>query len=150
MTMFYDLLIPFYLWIKAFHIIAVIAWMAGLLYLPRLFVYHCEVAPGSAEAERFKRMEQRLLGIIIRPAMGVAWLFGLLLVFLGGFWDDGWMYGKFALVIAMSAFSGVFARWTKEFAADANKRSQRFYRLMNEVPAVLMILIVLLVVVKPF
>jgi len=143
-------LAPYYLWLKAAHIIAVISWMAGLLYLPRLFVYHCEAAPGSPDSERFKRMELKLLNIIISPAMGAAWLFGLTLVFLGGHMAEGWMHAKFAAVIALSAMTGFLRRWARDFARDANTRSPRFYRLVNEVPAVLMILIVILAVVKPF
>ena len=139
-----------YLWLKAFHIIAVIAWMAGMLYLPRLFVYHCDAAPGSAKSETFKVMEARLLRLIINPAMGLAWILGLVLVWLGGWYMSGWFYAKLALVIAMSAVHGFFVRWVKDFAADRNTRSQKFYRFANEIPTVLLILIVILVVVKPF
>ena len=145
-----EALAPYYLWLKAFHIVAVIAWMAGMLYLPRLFVYHCEVAPGTAESERFKRMELRLLRIIINPAMIAVWIFGLWLVFLGQYWAEPWMHAKFVLVVILSALHGFLSRWRKDFAKDSNTRSQRFYRLMNEVPAVLMIAIVILVVVRPF
>ena len=148
--MLFDSLAPYYLWIKAFHIIAVIAWMAGMLYLPRLFVYHCEVAPGTPESERFKRMEMRLLRIIINPSMIAAWIFGLLLVFLGQFWAEPWMHLKFTLVVVLSALHGFLSRCRRDFAKDANTRSQRFYRLMNEAPALLMFAIVILVVVKPF
>jgi putative membrane protein len=142
----------FYLWIKAFHIIAVISWMAGMLYLPRLFVYHCETAPGSADSERFKRMEKRLLRVIINPAMIGVWIFGLTLSFLPitGAWHQGWFHAKFALVVVMSGIHGVYARWVRLFAAERNLHSARFYRLWNEVPALLMIAIVILVVVKPF
>jgi putative membrane protein len=150
MTEIAAVLSPYYLWLKAFHVIAVISWMAGLLYLLRLFVYHCETQPGSVDSERFKRMEQKLLTIIISPAMGAAWLFGLVLVFLGGHMAEGWMHAKFALVIALSAMTGISRRWARDFARDANTRSPRFYRLVNEIPAVLMIVIVILVVVKPF
>ena len=148
--MLLDALAPYYLWIKAFHIIAVIAWMAGMLYLPRLFVYHCEVAPGTAESERFKRMEMRLLRIIINPSMIAVWIFGLLLVLLGQFWAEPWMQLKFTLVVVLSALHGFLSRCRRDFAKDANVRSQRFYRLMNEVPAALMVAIVVLVAVKPF
>ena len=143
-------LADYYLWLKALHVIAVIAWMAGMLYLPRLFVYHCEAAPGSAESERFKVMEARLLRAIINPAMIAVWLLGLTLAEVGGHWHEGWFQAKFALVIGMSTLHGFFARWRKDFAAERNRHSQRFYRLWNEVPAVLIIAIVILVVVKPF
>jgi protoporphyrinogen IX oxidase len=144
--------VSFYLWIKAFHIVAVIAWMAGMLYLPRLFVYHCETVPGSAESERFKRMEGRLLRIIINPAMIAVWLLGLTLSFLPitDAWHQHWFHVKFALVLAMSALHGLYARWTRSFARDANAHSVRFYRMWNEVPAALLIAIVVLTVVKPF
>ena len=141
---------PYYLWIKAFHIVAVIAWMAGMLYLPRLFYYHCEAAPGSEASERFKRMEARLLRIIINPSMIAVWILGLLLAEAGGFWTAGWLQAKFALVLLLSGLHGVFARWRKDFASDTNRRSKRFYAAVNEVPAVLMIAIVIFVVVKPF
>jgi putative membrane protein len=148
--MFLDALAPYYLWIKAFHIIAAIAWMAGLLYLPRLFVYHCEVTPATLESERFKRMEMRLLRIIINPSMISVWVLGLLLVYLGQHWAEPWMHLKFALVVVLSSLHGLLSRWRKDFANDANTRSQGFYRLTNEVPAILMFAIVILVVVKPF
>jgi putative membrane protein len=147
--MLLDALAPYYLWIKAFHIIAVIAWMAGMLYLPRLFVYHCEVAPGTPESERFKRMEVRLLRIIGNPSMIAVWISGLLLIFLGQFWAAPWMQLKFTLVVVLSGLHGFLSRCRRDFAKDVNARPQRFYRLMNEVPAVLMIAIVILVVVKP-
>jgi putative membrane protein len=139
-----------YEWIKALHVIAVIAWMAGMLYLPRLFVYHCEAEIGSKQSETFKIMERRLLKAIINPAMIVAWMAGLYLAWAGHWFSAGWFHGKFLLVIAMSAVHGYFARWVKDFAADRNAKSQKFYRIINEVPTVLMIGIVILVVVKPF
>jgi putative membrane protein len=144
--------VGFYLWIKAFHVIAVIAWMAGMLYLPRLFVYHCETRPGSVESERFKVMERRLLRAIINPAMIAVWVLGLTLSFLPATdaWHQGWFHAKFALVIVMSGLHGLFARWTGLFANDSNPHSARFYRVWNEVPALLLIAIVVLVVVKPF
>jgi putative membrane protein len=139
------------LYIKAFHIIAVIAWMAGLLYLPRLFVYHAARKPGSEQSETFKIMEKRLLRFIIDPAMGAAWLFGLILAFNVIDWrQDGWFHVKLLLVILLSAYSGILAKWTREFAADRNTRAPRFYRIANEVPTVLMIAIVILAVVRPF
>jgi putative membrane protein len=139
-----------YEWIKALHVIAVIAWMAGMLYLPRLLVYHCDAEIGSKQSETFKVMERRLLRAIIDPAMAVTWLAGLYLAWTGHWFSAGWLHGKLLLVIAMSGMHGFLARCVKDFAADRNLRSQRFYRLINEVPTVLMIGIVILVVVKPF
>ena len=139
-----------YEWIKALHVIAVIAWMAGMLYLPRLFVYHCDTEIGSKQSETFKMMERRLLKAIINPAMIVTWLSGLYIAWLGHWFSAGWLHGKLLLVIAMSGVHGFLARCTKNFAADRNTRSQRFYRIINEVPTVVMIGIVVLVVVKPF
>ena len=139
-----------YLWLKAFHIIAVIAWMAGMLYLPRLFVYHCAAAPGSPQSETFKVMERRLLKAIINPAMIATWVLGLWLAYEAGLWHAGWLHAKIGLVLGMSAVHGFFARCVKDFAADRNTRSAGFYRVFNEVPTVLLIAIVILVVVKPF
>lgn len=139
-----------YLWIKALHIIAVISWMAALLYLPRLLVYHCSAQKGSIQSETFKIMERRLLKAIALPAMIVTWLAGLWLVYETGAWRSGWMHAKFVLVLALSAAHGMQSKWVREFAADANQRPERFYRLMNEVPTLLMIGIVVLAVVKPF
>ena len=139
-----------YPWIKSLHIIAVIAWMAGMLYLPRLFVYHCETQPGSAESERFKIMERRLLRAIVNPAMIAAWLFGIWLAFLGDVWSDGWFHAKLALLVAMQIVHACFARWRRLFANDANRHPARFYRIMNEVPTLLLFGIVILAVVKPF
>lgn len=139
-----------YEWIKALHVIAVISWMAGMLYLPRLFVYHCDAPPGSPQSETFKVMERRLLKAIINPAMAVTWLAGIWLIWKGSWISSGWMHGKLALVIALSAVHGFFSRWVKDFAADRNTRSAKFYRIINEVPTVLMIGIVILVIVKPF
>jgi len=139
-------------YIKAFHIIAVIAWMAGLLYLPRLFVYHAMSAPGSEQSETFKVMERRLLRFITTPAMVAAWIFGLILAFspLIDWSKDGWFHAKLALVLVLSGYNGLLAVWTKDFAADRNTRSPRFYRIANEVPTLLMIAIVILAVVRPF
>jgi putative membrane protein len=139
-----------YEWIKALHVIAVIAWMAGMLYLPRLFVYHSVAETGSKQSETFKLMEYRLLKAIINPAMAVTWLAGLYLAWAGHWFSAGWLHGKLLLVIAMSGLHGFLARCVKDFAADRNTRSQKFYRIINEVPTVLMIGIVILVVVKPF
>jgi len=144
-----------YGWVKAIHIIAVIAWMAGMLYLPRLFVYHCAAEKGSVQSETFKVMERRLLRVIINPAMIATWIFGLWLAWLGpdsqhGWFGSGWLQAKLALVILLSAVHGLFARWVKAFGADANRHSQIFYRIINELPTVLMIAIFILVVLKPF
>ena len=139
-----------YLWMKALHIIAIIAWMAGMLYLPRLFVYHSAAAVGSVQSETFKVMERRLLRAIINPAMIASWVLGLWLAWSGNFLSAPWLHGKLVLVLAMSAIHGMLARWTKDFAADRNRHDQRFFRIMNEVPTLLMIGIVILVVVKPF
>lgn len=139
-----------YEWLKALHVIAIVSWMAAMLYLPRLFVYHCEAEKGSKQSETFKIMERRLLRFISNPAMAVAWLTGLYLVWAGGFHKAGWFIAKLAAVLAMSAAHGIFAKWTREFAEDRNMRSARFYRIANEVPTVLMIAIVVLVIVKPF
>jgi putative membrane protein len=139
-----------YAWIKAFHIIALIAWMAGMLYLPRLFVYHCLAEPGSKQSETFKLMERRLLTAITTPAMVVTWLLGLWLAWSGGWYASAWLQAKVVLAVALTALHGFFVRWTRDFAADRNRYSQKFYRIINEVPTVLMIAIVLLVVLKPF
>jgi len=140
-----------YAWIKALHIVSVIAWMAGMLYLPRLFVYHCAAEAGSAQSETFKVMERRLLRAIINPAMVAAFLFaGLMLAAQPALWGQGWFQAKLALVLALTAFHGLLARWRRDFAADRNRRDARFYRIMNEVPSLLMIAIVILAVVKPF
>jgi protoporphyrinogen IX oxidase len=141
---------PMYEWIKALHVVAVISWMAGMLYLPRLFVYHCESEIGSKQSETFKVMERRLLKAIINPAMIVTWLAGLYLAWAGHWFSAGWLHVKILLVLVLSGIHGFFARRVKDFAADRNTRSQRFYRIINEVPTVLMIGIVIMVVVKPF
>ena len=143
-------LLTLYPWIKAFHVIAVIAWMAGMLYLPRLFVYHCEAPAGSPQSEMLKVMERRLLRIIVNPAMIATWVFGLTLAWLTGAYADLWFQLKFVLVIAMSGLHGMFAATVKRFGRDANTRPQRFYRIINEVPMLLVIGIVILVIVKPF
>jgi putative membrane protein len=138
------------LWLKAAHVIAVIAWMAGMFYLPRLFVYHVDAAPGSVQSETFKVMERRLLKMIINPSMIAVWLTGPWLAYEDGFFTQPWLHAKLALVLAMSGLHGYFARLVKAFAADKNVRSARFYRILNEIPPLLMVLIVILVVVKPF
>lgn len=139
-----------YEWAKAIHVIAVISWMAGMLYLPRLLVYHCDAELGSKQSETFKVMEWRLLKYIINPAMVVTWVVGLWLVWLGGWHTAIWFQAKFVLVLLMSAAHGVLVRRTRDFQADKNTRSQKYYRVINEVPTVLMIAIVILVIVKPF
>src|SRR4051812_41822776 len=126
--------------------------MAGMLYLPRLFVYHCEIRPGSAEGERFKVMERRLLKQITNPALAATWLFGIILVLTPGIidWSAGWWHVKLGCVLLLSAFHGLTAKWRRDFLEDRNKRPQRFYRVANEVPTVLMVVIVIMVIVRPF
>lgn len=148
-----EALLPFYLWIRALHIISVIAWMAGLLYLPRLFVYHCDAAPGSDKAETFKVMERRLLRAIMNPAMTAVYLFGILLLLTPGVVDwstDGWIHAKLALVLLLTVYHYALGRWRKAFEVGANRHGAGFYRAMNEVPTLIMIAIVILAVVKPF
>jgi protoporphyrinogen IX oxidase len=145
------LLSSFYSWTKAFHVISMVAWMAANLYLPRLYVYHCDTVPGSAESERFKVMEYRLMKQIMSPAMIATWCFGILLVLTPGAidWTAGWWHVKLACVILLSGFHGAASRWRKDFLQDANRHSQRFFRIANEIPAVLMVVIVIMVIVKP-
>src|ERR1700761_4155341 len=137
-------------WIIAFHVIAVIAWMAAMLYLPRLFVYHTQTTPGSESSERFKVMERKLLKAIMNPAMIAVWILGPLLAWLTGAYLDTWMQIKFVLVIIMSGMHGLYVRCWRAFAEDRNTHSARYYRIINEVPAVLLVLIVILVKVQPF
>ncbi|MFA6264272.1 MAG: protoporphyrinogen oxidase HemJ [Pseudolabrys sp.] len=139
-----------YLWIKAVHVIAVISWMAGMLYLPRLFVYHAGAEPGSQQARTFEVMEHRLLRFIMTPAMAVTWIAGVVLMLEGGFLTAGWLHAKLAAVVVMSAVHGLLSRWAKEFAAGRNRHDAKFYRIINEIPTVLLIFIVIMVVVKPF
>ena len=141
-----------YPWTKALHVIAVIAWMAGLLYLPRLYVYHCEVPRGSAESERFKVMERRLMKGIINPAMIAVWLLGTTLVLTPGVidWHAGWWHVKLTCVLLMSGYHGAASKWRRNFLEDRNTKPQRFYRIANEVPAVVMAVIVIMVIVRPF
>jgi protoporphyrinogen IX oxidase len=139
-----------YEWIKALHVIAVISWMAGMLYLPRLFVYHCDAEIGSKQSEIFKVMERRLLKAIMTPAMIVTWLAGLYLAWSGHWFSAPWLHGKLLLVVLLSAVHGFFSSSVKAFAVDRNQQSQKFYRVINEVPTILMIGIVILVIVKPF
>jgi putative membrane protein len=137
-------------WILALHLIAVITWMAGILYLPRLFVYHTQTKPGSEGSERFKVMERKLLRGIVNPSMVAVWILGPALAWLTGAYLDVWLQIKFVLVIVMSGVHGYLVKCWRDFAEDRNTRSERFYRILNEVPAVLMVLIVILAAVKPF
>jgi putative membrane protein len=139
-----------YGWLKALHVIAIIAWMAGMLYLPRLFVYHAQSAIGSEQSTTFKIMERRLLRIIMGPAMAIAWLSGLGLAYEAALFDASWLDAKLALVLAMSGMHGFFARCVKDFDADANRLSAKTFRILNEVPTLLLIGVVVLVIVKPF
>jgi protoporphyrinogen IX oxidase len=139
-----------YPWLKGLHVIAVIAWMAGMLYLPRLFVYHCDAEPGSLQSETFKVMERRLLTVIMNPAMAAVWALGLWLAWEGGWEKAHWLQTKFVLVVFLSGLHGFFVRGVRDFATGRNVRSAKFYRIINEVPTVLMVAIVLLAVVKPF
>jgi putative membrane protein len=145
-------LVSLYPWIKALHVVSVIAWMAGLLYLPRLFVYHCEAVPGSAEDRRFQAMERRLLRAIMNPAMIAAYILGFTLVLIPGVvdWSMGWIYVKLVGIGVLTGAHHAMGRWRKAFAEGRNRRPARFYRVMNEVPTLAMIVIVVMVVVKPF
>lgn len=138
-----------YLWLKSLHVIAIIAWMAGLLYLPRLFVYHTSAEPGSVQSETFKVMERRLFKAITTPAMLVSVATGLWLGFLGGWWSEGWLHGKVLLVLGLLVSHVLMGRYVKAFAGDANRKSSKYYRVLNEAPTLLMIGIVILVIVKP-
>ncbi len=145
-------LAPYVMWLKALHVISLIAWMAGMLYLPRLYVYHCAAVPGSASSEMLKVMERRLLRAIVNPAMVATILFGGLLASIPGLvdWSMGWIWAKLGFVVLLTAVHGLYARWRRDFALDRNRRPEKFYRAMNEVPTLLMIGIVIFVVVKPF
>ena len=147
-----DLLYALYPWIKAIHVMAVIAWMAGMFYLPRLFVYHAERAEVGSELDRtFQIMEEKLLRVIMNPAMIVAWIAGLIMIALGAFdWGSVWSWVKFGSVILMSGMHGWLAARRRDFAEGRNTRAGRTYRMMNEVPTVLMVLIVVAVIVRPF
>jgi putative membrane protein len=139
-----------YPWIKALHVIAVIAWMAGMFYLPRLFVYHADSAPGSEQSETFKVMERRLLRAIINPAMIVTWAAGLWLGWYGFAFQAGWLHAKVVLVLILSGVHGYFSASVRRFAEDRNEKSARHWRIVNEVPTLIMIAVVILVIVKPF
>jgi putative membrane protein len=138
------------LWLKALHIMAFVAWFAGLFYLPRLFVYHADAKPGSELSETFKVMEYRLLTAIMTPAMIAVWITGPWLAYLMGAFSDGWLHAKIALVVLLSGYQGALSRWTRDFAADRNTHPAKFYRIINEVPTLFLVAIVLLVVLKPF
>ncbi|MFA6154930.1 protoporphyrinogen oxidase HemJ [Mesorhizobium sp.] len=140
----------FYPWAKAIHVLAIIAWMAGMLYLPRLLVYHADAEKGSVQSETFKVMERRLLRGIINPAMIVTWVFGLWLAWKGFAFQGGWLHAKIAAVILLSAVHGYLAGAVRKFADDRNEKTARHWRIVNEIPTLLMIAIVILVVVKPF
>lgn len=141
-----------YPWIKSLHIVSMVAWMAGLLYLPRVYVYHSMVPAGSDQSETFKIMERRLQQGIMTPAMVATWCFGLALAGTSGLvnWRMGWIWAKLALVVALTVFHFALARWREAFLMDRNRRSARFFRMVNELPTVALIAIVVLVVVKPF
>ncbi len=147
--------IPFFVnlypWTKAFHVISMVAWMAGMFYLPRLFVYHCDVQEGSAESERFKLMEYRLLKQIINPAMIATWTFGTMLVLTPGIvdWSATWWHVKLAAVLLMSGYHGALSKWQRMFQNDRNRKSHRYYRIANEVPTLLLAAIVIMVIVRP-
>ena len=144
-------LLPFFHWFLALHIICFTAWMAGMFYLPRLYVYHCQTRPGDVESERFKVMERRLLKQIINPAMIGTFIFGVLLILTPGAvnWSAAWWWVKIAALVMMFGFHGACSRWRRDFLNDANRRSETFYRVANEVPTILFIIIVIAVVVKP-
>jgi putative membrane protein len=139
-------------WIKALHVISVIAWIAGMMYLPRLFVYHTSAEKGSIQSETFKVMERRLYRGIITPAMAATWIFGLIMVFTPGIidWHEGWVWVKAVSVIALSGIHGYYGRQVRNFAADRNERPHGFWRVVNELPFVLVIIIVIMVIVRPF
>ena len=139
-----------YLWLKALHIIGVIAWMAGMLYLPRLFVYHATAKPGSELSETFKIMERRLLNFIMVPAMMVTWIVGVVLLLQGQWIGAGWLHAKLVAVVIMTVLHGLFAHWVNEFRFGRNRHSHKFYRIINEIPTALLIVIVVLATVKPF
>jgi putative membrane protein len=139
-----------YLWIKVVHVLAVIAWMAGMLYLPRLFVYHAQVEPGSQLAETFAVMEKRLMRLIMLPAILVTWAAGLALAVEGHWFSSPWLHGKLFLVILMSVLHGYFGPLRRSLAEGKNTHSPRYFKVLNEVPTVLLIGIVILVIVKPF
>ena len=138
------------LWIKAIHVMAIISWMAGIFYLPRLFVYHCQADHGSKQSETFKIMEAKLLKVIMAPAMIVSWLTGLILAYFSQFWFEPWFIIKLILVVLMTIFHIYLGKWARDFSADNNQKSEKYFRIANEVPTILMMIIVIMVIVKPF
>ncbi len=146
-----DAISAYYLWIKAAHVIAMVAWMAGIFYLPRLFVYHAErAAPGSELDATFQVMERLLLRVIMNPAMLATWVLGAVLVVLGGAWAAGWFWVKLAAVLGLSAFHGWCAARRRDFAEGRNTRTGRSYRIANEIPTLLLVVLVAMVIVQPF
>jgi putative membrane protein len=146
-----DVLAAFYLWIKALHVVAVIAWMAGLLYLPRLFVYHAQAEPGSASSETFKVMESKLFRLIMTPAMAVAWVCGVIMIASSpALLSSGWLPVKLLFVVGLTVIHFLMNGWRLDFARDANRRSGKFFRIANELPTLAMIIIVIMVIVRPF
>ena len=147
-----NFLLDVYLWVKALHVISMVAWMAGLFYLPRLFVYHCQTQRGSTDSERFKVMERKLLRQIMNPALIATYVFGLLMAFTPGVidWTAPWWHVKISAIVVLTVFHMALGRWRKDFLHDRNTRSERFYRVANEIPTVLLVVIVVMVVVKPF
>jgi putative membrane protein len=141
-----------HLWFKAAHLIAMVAWMAGMLYLPRLYVYHADTEPGSPQSETFKLMERRLLRAIVNPAMLATWVFGGLMLWnlSPGIWSQGWIWVKLAMLLALGAMHGLFSRWRREFEQDQRQRPAKIYRIANEVPTVMLFVIVIMAVVRPF
>ena len=140
-----------FLWLKVIHIVSVVAWMAGLFYLPRLFVYHCGVTPGSEASELFKLMERRLMAAIMRPAAAASLLSGILLFIAGGFeFFQVWVLGKLAAVLLLCVYHGALESYLRKFARDERVRDTRFFRILNEVPTLLLIIIVVFIVIKPF
>ena len=152
MNVLQSVLVSVYPWTKAFHVVSMVAWMSAMFYLPRLFVYHTETPVGSAESARFKIMERRLQKQIMLPAMIVTWTFGILLVLTPGIidWSAGWWHVKLFCVLLMSGMHGAMSRWRRDFLEDHNRRSARFYRIANEIPTVLLLVIVIMVIVRPF
>lgn len=145
-----EILAEYYYWLLALHLIAVISWMAGMFYMPRLFVYHCRLEVGSDASEMFKEMERKLIRIIINPAMTLAWIFGLSMAFGQDRWGDHWFHVKFLCVLLMSGFHGYLSIWRRQFERDERRHSEKFFRAVNEIPTILMIIIVFLVILKPF
>lgn len=148
-----EFLADWHLWLKAFHVIFVITWMAGIFYLPRLFVYHCGVKTGSGQDKMFQVMERKLLRTIMNPSMILVWIFGIALIFAIGvevFFGEIWGWVKLAAVVGLTWFHHLLARYRKDFAAGKNSRSETYYRRINEIPALLLVIIVIMVIIRPF